>query len=158
MSLLLNEKIATSPQGIHEVSIGESPVKEVGSRTEKQFWEGCRGHWSQRGGESWRKRYSPEVPCVHRIPWEVHGSHDRDVLRGSCVNTWNYVKTADASCWNGVCDSNRTCHCLMFQKKSFCRAAISPPDNFFDGYCSQNCDEIKDWKRSISSLNKKVRK
>ena len=33
MSLLLNETIATSPQGIHEVSIGESPVKEADSRT-----------------------------------------------------------------------------------------------------------------------------
>ena len=33
MSLLLNEMIATSPQGIHEVSIGESPVKEADSRT-----------------------------------------------------------------------------------------------------------------------------
>ena len=32
MSLLLNEMIATS-QGIHEVSIGESPVKEADSRT-----------------------------------------------------------------------------------------------------------------------------
>ena len=33
MSLLLNETIATSPQGIHEVSIGESVVKEADSRT-----------------------------------------------------------------------------------------------------------------------------
>ena len=33
MSLLLNEMIATSPQGIHEVSIGESVVKEADSRT-----------------------------------------------------------------------------------------------------------------------------
>ena len=33
MSLLLNEKIATSPQGIHEVSIGESVVKEADFRT-----------------------------------------------------------------------------------------------------------------------------
>ena len=33
MSLLLNEMIATSPQGIHEVSIGESVVKEADSQT-----------------------------------------------------------------------------------------------------------------------------
>ena len=33
MSLLLNGMIATSPQGIHEVSIGESLVKEANSQT-----------------------------------------------------------------------------------------------------------------------------